>query len=206
VAIQSLSDFEQDVVRALAGGDHALAATHTLRRLGPEILAFLLGRLRDETLASEAFSMFAEDLWRTMPDLELTVGMRAYAFAIARNAAFRLLDRRVRPDRRNIGLTAAGVWSEVAEQVQSATLAYLRTDTKDAFAQLRQQLSEEEQTLLTLRVDRQLAWSEIAQVFAGLEPLSEEEAKRASARLRKRFEATKNKLRNLAVEAGLLDC
>jgi len=149
--------------------------------------------------------MFAEDLWRTLPHLEITVSMRAYTFALARNASHRLLDRRVRKERRHVALSAAGVWSQVAAEVRSATLPHLRTEMKSSIAELRERLSEEEQTLLTLRVDRKLEWNEIAQVvFAGAGPLDTATLKRAAARLRKRFELTKEKLRKLAIEAGLI--
>jgi len=200
----SLPDLESQVRHALTAGELERCATLVLKGYGPEILGYLLGRLRDETQASEVFAMFAEDLWRALPGLELSVSMRAYAYTLARNAAHRLLDRRVRKDRQGVPLSQAHLVSQLAHEVRTATLPHLQTAVKDAVAELREQLSEEEQTLLTLRIDRDLSWLEIAAVLAGEEPLDAAQLKRESARLRKRYEATKDKLRKLAIEAGLI--
>jgi RNA polymerase sigma-70 factor (ECF subfamily) len=62
--------------------------------------------------------------------------------------------------------------------------------------------------LLVLRVDRRLDWNELARVLgeaghdACVDPVS---LARESARLRKRFQLVKNKLRELARREGLLD-
>jgi len=60
--------------------------------------------------------------------------------------------------------------------------------------------------LLMLRVDRGLSWLELAEVmFSGEAALGDEERKTEAARLRKRFQHAKDRLRKLAQEAGLLD-
>lgn len=199
----SKPDLEREIRRALEENDPASAATQVMRGYGPEILGYLLGRLRDETLASEVFAMFAEDLWRSLPTLSVTVTMRAYSYALARNAAHRMLDRQLRKDRKGVPWSETEAWSRVAAEVRSATLPHLRSSVRSQVARLREQLTEEEQTLLTLRVDRELSWREIAAVFAG-EHCDEAALLRESARLRKRFEHTKVRLRKLAIEAGLL--
>ncbi len=199
----SKPDLEHEIRSALDARDLSRCATHVLRGYGPEILGYLLGRLQDETRASEVFAMFAEDLWKSLPSLALTATMRAYAYALERNAAHRYLDRQVRKDRRGIPLSDAEVWSRVAAQVRSATLPHMRSSVRGQVARLREQLSEEEQTLLTLRIDRGLSWNEVAVVFAG-QDCDAAALQRESARLRKRFEQTKHKLRNLAMAAGLL--
>jgi hypothetical protein len=56
-----------------------------------------------------------------------------------------------------------------------------------------------------LRVDRGLSWLEIAAVCAGSEAADEETLKREAARCRKQFERTKERLRELAEQAGLLE-
>ena len=58
-------------------------------------------------------------------------------------------------------------------------------------------LAPDDQTLLIMRIDRELAWSEIALVMSDAEPgaLSEAQLKRQSAALRKRFERLKQELR-----------
>jgi RNA polymerase sigma-70 factor, ECF subfamily len=77
---------------------------------------------------------------------------------------------------------------------------------KDRFQELRAQLPEADQALLILRVDRDLGWLELAEILLGPEsdPTSEQ-LKTEAARLRKRFQLVKSRLRELVEEAGLLD-
>ena len=55
---------EARVKQLLAAGDHRGAATLALREHGPKILGYLQVTLRDEADAADAFSVFAENLWR----------------------------------------------------------------------------------------------------------------------------------------------
>jgi DNA-directed RNA polymerase specialized sigma24 family protein len=71
--------------------------------------------------------------------------------------------------------------------------ALLDTGIKDRMAALRAELSPEDQTLLTLRVDRDLPWGDVADILDEAEPA-----------LRKRFERLKLRLRELARTHGLL--
>jgi RNA polymerase sigma-70 factor (ECF subfamily) len=80
-------------------------------------------------------------------------------------------------------------------------LLHLRTEVKDKVAALRAQLDEEDRTILVLRIDRKLAWQDIARVLAD-EELSDAEATKRSAALRKRFERIKDRLRKLAGEGA----
>jgi hypothetical protein len=70
---------------------------------------------------------------------------------------------------------------------------------------LREQLPVDEQTLLILRVNRQLRWEEIAQVMLFDSVVEPAELKVGAARLRKRFQIAKEKLRRMALEAGILE-
>jgi RNA polymerase sigma-70 factor (ECF subfamily) len=81
----------------------------------------------------------------------------------------------------------------------------LRTETKSKLVELRQRLPDDDQLLLILRIDRHLSWEELARVFLEeREDASAEALKRESARLRKRFQLVKERLRALAVEHGLV--
>jgi hypothetical protein len=63
----------------------------------------------------------------------------------------------------------------------------------------------DDQTLLILRVNRKLGWKEIALVMLGDSEGPEEEAiEKESVRLRKRYQLAKDKLRQMAVEQGLV--
>jgi RNA polymerase sigma-70 factor (ECF subfamily) len=61
---------------------------------------------------------------------------------------------------------------------------------------LRESLDPDEQTLLILRIDRQMAWTDIARIMGGDAPEAES---RQAATLRKRFERLKERLRSMAV-------
>jgi RNA polymerase sigma-70 factor (ECF subfamily) len=70
---------------------------------------------------------------------------------------------------------------------------------------LRDTLPVDDQTLLILRVNRQLGWKEIAQVmvYEG-EVVSDAVLEKEAVRLRKRYQLAKDKLRRMALEQGLL--
>jgi RNA polymerase sigma-70 factor, ECF subfamily len=183
-------DLDQRVATLLDGGDAAAAATLVVRALGPRLLGYLAAILRDEGAASEVFSMFCEDLWRGMAGFRRESTLRAWAYRIAWHAALRHLRdphrKRTRP------LVTAEV-EELAAAVRSTTALHLRPAAKDALAELRALLDPEDQTLLILRVDRDLSWQEIAAILDDPEPA-----------LRKRFERLKNRLRREATARGLL--
>jgi len=69
----------------------------------------------------------------------------------------------------------------------------------DRLLKLRESLDREEQTLLILRVDKAMAWEDVAEVLrADGDPAT-------PAALRKRFERLKEKLGRLAREQGLIE-
>ncbi len=70
--------------------------------------------------------------------------------------------------------------------------------------ELRQKLPIEDQQVLILRVGNQLSWPEIAIVMSETaEGPEEPDLSREAARLRKRFQLAKERLRVMAREAGL---
>lgn len=93
--------------------------------------------------------------------------------------------------------------SQVAERVRSQTLSYLKTARRSAVDALRASLPEDDQRLLVLRVDRDLQWNELAEIFLGHPNADAAELKREAARLRKRFQLVKEKLLDLGKKQGL---
>jgi RNA polymerase sigma-70 factor, ECF subfamily len=191
---------EEEIQAALSARDHERAAVLTLRRYGDELLGYLVAQLRDVEQAREVFSVFAEDLWQALPQLALRTTMRAYCYALARNAARRYLDRDLRKQRRGVPLSAAAVMSGLQLPERTRTAPFALTENRDRIAALRERLDAEERELLTLRVDRGLSWSEIAETLAG----PGEDLTRVAARLRKRFQLVKEKLAVWAREAGIV--
>jgi RNA polymerase sigma-70 factor (ECF subfamily) len=92
-------------------------------------------------------------------------------------------------------------------RVRTQTLTFLRTQTKKRIAELRDELPEDDRVLLILRVDRGLAWVELARVLLG-ERIDgghdDATVKREAVRLRKRFQLVKERLTQLAEKEGLL--
>jgi RNA polymerase sigma-70 factor (ECF subfamily) len=88
---------------------------------------------------------------------------------------------------------------------RTRTQPWQRTDVKDRFGQLRASLDPDDRILLTLRIDRDLAWEEVARVMLDGEDPDAATLGRETDRLRKRFQLLKGELRRRAREAGLLD-
>lgn len=196
---------EERVREAFQAQDLDAAATVFIQQYGGEILAFLIGRLRGESDAAEVFSDFAEDFWRGLPGFQWRTSLRSWAYTLARNAANRYATAPHRKPARNIPLSQKSRFTMEVERLRSATRRHLRTEVKSKMRELRERLSEEDQTLLILRVDRQLSWRELAGIMSGQgEGMDDAELDRWSARLRQRFQVIKERLRDLAKAEGLL--
>jgi len=186
---------EAEIRAAWLAGDLARATTLTLEGYGPEVLGWLVAVTHDPAEADDAFATASEDLFRGFEAFRWECSPRAWLYTLARHALLRERGRAAaRPSRRQpLGDV------DVAASARAGTAPWLRTETKDAFAALRAALDEDERALLVLRVDRDLSWDEIAVILGeGGGPA------KASARLRKRFQNIKEKLRALATAQGLL--
>jgi len=195
------AETEAAVRIACEAGAYDRAADVTLRAYGQDILGFLTARTGDEALAREAFSEFSVDLWKGLAGFGWRCPVRVWAFTLARNAGHRALKRRQRDGRIELPFNSR---DDRAGPDLSRTPVYMRTTVKSRVRALRAQLSAEERELLVLRVDKHMTWPELATVIAGRE-LEAAEQKREAARLRKRFQLAKERLRELARHEGLLD-
>ncbi len=186
---------EERVKELLASGDRRAAATLALRQYGPKVLGYLQVVLRDEADAADAFSIFAENLWRGLETWRGEASLRTWAYKLAWNAALNLRDEAWRRHGRRFKPSEA---SAIADEIRTKTV--VRVERQRAhLAALRAELTDEEQTLLVLRVDQGLAWEEIAEVLAT------PEARPDTATLRKRFERLKERLAKLARARGLVE-
>jgi RNA polymerase sigma-70 factor (ECF subfamily) len=172
------------VQQLLAAGDTSAAATEALRALGPEILRFLRSVLRNEEDAGDAFSHFAENLWKGLSRFRGESSLRTWAFRIAWNSALTLRsDAWHRHGRR----FETGEASQIAEEIRTKTVVRVARQ-RDELEKLRQNLSAEDQSLLALRLDREFSWEEIAEILsAGGKPVQ-------AVALMKRFERLKKRL------------
>ncbi len=185
---------ETRVRELVAKGDVRTAATHAIKELGPEVLGYLRSLLRDEDTAGDAFSEFAEHLWKGLAAFRWTSSLRTWAFRIATNAA---ADVRGEAWRRHGRRFATGEASNLAEELRTKTVVKVERQ-RQTLDQLREALSVEERSLLALRLDRGLSWAEISQVLS-----AEGKPVQVDA-LMKRFERLKEKLAVRARELGLV--
>ncbi len=178
-------------------GDWPAAATRAIRGYGPEILGYLLGVIGREADAEDAFSDFCIDLWRGLPEFRGESSLRTWAYRLAHNVAMRDLRRKARRTRIAPFVEFPDL-ELIAEQLRSDTLPFLRTAVRAEVARLREQLAVEDRTLLILRLDRRLSWESIARITSDVAEPDAEAIKRDSARVRKRYERVKLRLRELA--------
>ena len=172
------------VQELVAAGDPSAAATEALRALGPEILRFLRSVLRSEEDAGDAFSHFAENVWKGLPSFRGQSSLRTWAFRIAWNSAQTLrTDAWHRHGRR----FATGEASQLAEEIRTKTVVRVERQ-RDALQKLRESLTPEDQSLLALRLDRGFSWEEIAEILSSSgKPVQ-------ALTLMKRFERLKTRL------------
>jgi RNA polymerase sigma-70 factor (ECF subfamily) len=194
-------------IRALCeAGEHEKAATVAVEKYGREVFRFLLSRLRNEDASNEVFSQFTEDLWRGLGGFRWECSIRAWSYTIARHAASRYVADARRRREREAPLSISSELHDVVQKIRTQTLASERTEVKSRVDALREQLPVDDQTLLILRVNRRLGWKDIARIMLDEdEPTTDGAIEKQAARLRKRFQAIKEKLRRMARDGGLLN-
>jgi len=192
------SDATREILDRCERGDYEDAATFGLRHYGDEILGYLVGVARDGSIADEAFSVFCEHLWRGLPGFRGDASFRTWAYTLARHALHRVRRDPSRGSARNVPLSCSPELDAMVESLRMTSLLH-RQRRRDELTQLRRQLDVDDQTLIILRVDRGLSWSEIAKIM-----LDGEDAESESARvkLRKRFQRATTSLKQLVDRQG----
>jgi RNA polymerase sigma-70 factor (ECF subfamily) len=195
-----LSSVIDERVRGLIdAGNAAGAAQLIVETYGVEVFGYLMTLVKSEELAGEAFAVACEDMLKAVLRFRGESSVRTWVYTIVRHAAY----REARGVKRRRAENISGLADVLQAPMRTATATFRRTEVKDEFSKLRDALSPEERELLLLRVDRGLSWAEIAQIQQE-DGASAEDLKREAARFRKQFERTKEKLRQLAEQAGLL--
>lgn len=177
--------------------DRERVVEEALRDHGSEVFGWLLASLATETEAADAFSLFSEDLWKSLARHQGRCSMRTWCFMLARHAVARTID--ARSAGHLVPLSEAPL-SRLPAKLREETLRYMRTEVKQRVRALRDQLEPDDQALLILRVDKDLGWRDCALVMFGPE-VTDAELVRHAAMLRKRFERIKSRLRELATAA-----
>lgn len=187
-------DLDGDVKGLMATGDDGAAATLVVESLGPAVLRYLRSMLRVEEDAGDAFSQWAENVWRGLPAFRFEASLKTWAYRLAWNAATNLRNEawRKHGERLRTGLASA-----LAESIRTRSALVVERQ-RQALDELRAALPDEDRSLLVLRLDQRLSWAEVAEVLAVEgEPVD-------PGTLMKRFERIKGKLGKLAKERGLL--
>src|SRR5512145_2202469 len=170
-------DLDADIRGLLQRGETEPAATRAVEGLGPPIFGYLCS-LHEEDDAKEVFSMWAEDVWRGLASFRGDSTVRTWSYRLAWHASCRFRRDAFRRRREPIATSAA---SRLAASVASMS-GMAPGSRRERLARLRAALAPDEQSLLVLRVDRELEWDEIAEI------LSEDGEPVSSPALRKRFE------------------
>lgn len=182
-----------DQVRALlAAGDVSAATTLVLRVLGPEVHGFLCAVV-GESDGDEVFSLLSERLWRSLATFQGRCSVRTWTYFLAR----REISRFKRGARRHeIGRQPISQFEDVLAEVRSKSREALASARREKLLRLRDELPQEDRMTLILRIDRGLSWTDIALAFAeDPEHVPEDELKREAARLRKRLQLVKERLK-----------
>lgn len=191
---------EAELSQLLGRRDFGASATLAMEAYGSEIFSFIVALHDNQGDAAEVFSVFSERLWKGLPQFAGRSSLRTWAYTIARNAS--LTFREQRANKRE-ELVTNSAFEDTVARVRTSTWSQLRREALDRFQQLRATLPAEDQMLLILRVERELEWKDLARMMASDDSLEGEPLRRETARLRKRFQLIKERLRAEAAAQGV---
>ena len=181
---------EHRVGRQLESEDFESASTTIVREYGPEILSYLLCILRTNEAAGEVFAQANLDLWTGIKGFRCEGTAYAWYYKLAYHSAMRFLKNpyRVRGRRLESDELAA-----IEAQSKSSAKEWENSAGGRIIERLREQLTPDEQTLLTLHIHEEFGHQEIAALMSLPAPT-----------VRKRWVRLVKKLQQLAGKEGLL--
>jgi RNA polymerase sigma factor (sigma-70 family) len=213
--LESRKQFESFVSETVALGKIAnhrdFILENSLLFYSDEILGKMVKHFGEQEPAAEAFSMFKLKLAAGISGFQGTSSLRTWLHVLARSATIDYQRQRKRQPRRLDTAKEATIidptWSKAASFHQkTSTPPWRRTSVKQQFADVLEQLSDDEKRLLDLRVNKRLAWNVIAEQWGTLPPANNEERRKLANILKQRFSRDlKPRLRELARSAGVLD-
>ena len=197
-----MATLDEQVRGWVVQGDVSRATTELLRSLGPEVLGFLYGILDSEADADEVFGATSERVWKALHGFQWRCTLRTWVYVIARNEAVRFLKG---ARRRNQGHVTPSELEDAIVAIRDTTRSTRRTEKDDKLAMLRNELATDDRALLVLRVDREMAWEDVALTFLSeSDGATSDRVRREAARLRKRFQIVRRRLTERAREEGLI--
>jgi RNA polymerase sigma-70 factor (ECF subfamily) len=165
------------------------AAHKAIRHYGPGVLGWLLGICPSGAIAEDIFQNFCFDLWSGLLSFRWESSLYTWSYRVAWNSFYRFQQG----ERRHQHGRLSDICSQWAVEASSIHSKLQRQQTQTRLVELRQQLPEDLQSVLILRLDREFSFAEIAHVL----DLSEDNA-------RQKFQRAKNKLKDMAQREGLL--
>jgi RNA polymerase sigma-70 factor, ECF subfamily len=182
---RTTTPLDEEVHHLVVAGREREAADLLLTQLSAELRPFLHRLLGDAALADEALSATGERLWRGLAKFRWDCSLRSWSYIVARREASRCRTRHRMMVGRQTTLSSA---DEIAAP-RGTSERVLSTTRRDILEDLRAKLSDEDRDLLVLRVERGLAWKDIAAAFLEEEGRDEDTIRREAARLRQRYRA-----------------
>lgn len=172
-----------------ARGEIDEAAQLAIRHYGPGVLGWLEGIARHQATAEDVFQVFCFDLWNGLPHFRWESALSTWLYRVAWNAFY----RHQQGERRFQHVPLSDICSQWAVEASSIHSRMQRQRVHDRLVVLRQQLPEEAQTVLILRLDRDFSFAAIAEVLS----VSEDSA-------RQKFQRAKTKLKELLQREGIV--
>ena len=192
---------DSEVQELVKSGSLDQAATKVLEAYGSELFGFLVNMTKSESDAGEIYSQAAEDLWKGLPTFGFRCSLRTWLYVLGRHAVSRFKRSPWNKGDRRGGDSRI---QSIADMARSRTSPWQRTEIKDRFAAIRATLDDEDRTLLTLRIDRDMPWEDVARVTLEADEPDAKTLQRETERLRKRFQILKGELRKRAIAAGII--
>jgi RNA polymerase sigma-70 factor (ECF subfamily) len=185
---------DEELKALVVAGELERATEGAIRLYGPELVGWLCSVLPSEADAQDAFSRASVELWKSLRRFDGRCSIRTWCYMLARHAAVKVRAKKSQEVLVSQVPSIVGAVSHVWN-----TTRHKQAEAADVYTQIRNELEEEDQILLVLRVDKDLAWRDIAQVLLGEEAPTDELQRKAAA-LRKQFERVKERLKTLAAE------
>lgn len=199
--MSNATDAEPDVAerirRAVERDDLEAATEYALQAYGDEIYNYIRKLAGKQVLADDAFQEFSVDLWEGWETFDWESSLETWVYTIARNAAYDVMRHKERDPERPFRTDEQQ--QLVASWTRTVTKNFEKTEAKQWLWDLVQELDPEKRELLVLRIGHQKPWKEVARVMED-EDLEETELRRASNRLRKKYQRLKKTLKKRSDE------
>lgn len=187
-ASQRWQELEARVRALLDAGGYDACVTLVIERLGRDVLDYFRTALGEDE-AQEALSHWRQEVWRFLRQFRWEGSLRGWGYQVAKRSLYRVLRRPYRHREEHLSSSAISRLGPVLGASRGST-----SERERGLEMLRAQLEPEDQELLTLRVDRELEWEEVAGVLDST-PVA----------LRKRYERLTKRLALMARNKGLID-